>query len=164
MKEIAVIGIGNPLRSDDGIGIVLLHQLVKQKNKFPKTIDFIDGGTGGINLLHVLVKYNTVLFIDAVEFQGTPGESRIFSFDEIKNHTTKEGYSTHIEDMRQILLLSEKLKELPKTLFVFGIQPKTVYPDVKLSKELEQSIDHLLKQLDNEIKKYASQKNKVHES
>ena len=54
MKKIAVIGIGNPLRSDDGIGIVLIEKLIENKESFSKNVDFLDGGTGGFNLLHDL--------------------------------------------------------------------------------------------------------------
>ena len=62
MKKVCVIGIGNTLRRDDGIGIVLLEKLIERKNKLPKNVDFINGGTGGMNLLHILVCYDAVSY------------------------------------------------------------------------------------------------------
>ena len=53
-----IIGVGNPLRRDDGIGIVLLEKLIEKKSDLPEGIEYIDGGTGGMNLLHI--------------FQGSP--------------------------------------------------------------------------------------------
>ena len=52
MKKIGVIGIGNPLRRDDGIGILLLEKLVERKENMPDDIEYIDGGTGGMNRNH----------------------------------------------------------------------------------------------------------------
>jgi len=62
MKKIGVIGIGNPLRKDDGIGIVLLEKLVEIKDDLPDDIEYIDGGTGGMNLLHLFARFDIEVF------------------------------------------------------------------------------------------------------
>ena len=151
MKKIGVIGIGNPLRRDDGIGILLLELLQKNKKKFPKHIEFIDGGTGGMNLLHILARFDTVFIIDAVVFKGKPGDIHIFTLDEIKSNKTPIIISTHETDFLHILQLSKELKELPSQLFVFGVQPNDVSPGTGLSTELETILPQLYKKLASEI-------------
>jgi hydrogenase maturation protease len=69
-KKIGIIGLGNPLRCDDGIGLLLLQHIQKQKKILPKNIEYIDGGISGMNLLHLLAQFDTVLLIDAVDFKG----------------------------------------------------------------------------------------------
>lgn len=153
MKRICVIGIGNPLRCDDGIGIVLLNKLIEQKKSFPKKIEFIDGGTGGMNLLHVISRYDIVFIIDAMQLNAEPGYHRIFNTDEIRAIKKKDSVSTHADQLPQVIEISRQLKKLPKQLFIFGVQPKKISYKIGLSKELQSKVDILLTYLINEINK-----------
>ena len=153
MKKICVIGIGNPLRKDDGIGIVLLKKLIQNKKTLPKNIEFIDGGTGGMNILHILPKYDTVVFIDAVQLNAAPGSYSFFSADEIKEDKKTDLFSTHADQLPQVIKLSRQLKELPKQLYIFGIQPKDISFGADLSNILQNNIETLFVKLTNEIKR-----------
>jgi hydrogenase maturation protease len=84
-QKIGIIGLGNPLRRDDGIGLLLLQHLQTQKKNLPKNIEYIDGGTSGMNLLHLLAQFDVVMLIDAVDFKGKPGDARVFSLNDIQN-------------------------------------------------------------------------------
>lgn len=152
MKKIGVIGLGNPLRCDDGIGIVLLELVRKNRKDFSKRIEFVDGGTGGMNLLHFLAQYGTALIIDAVLFDGRPGEIRFFDKKEILRKSLQVKLSTHEADFFQILRLSKELKELPSQLFFFGIQPKNISHGTKLSPELTYALPRIYEELVMKIK------------
>ena len=154
MEKTGIIGIGNLLRKDDGVGIVLLELLVKRKKEFPKNIEFIDGGTGGMNLLHLLAQFDTVLLIDAVDFKGRPGEARVFSLKDIQSQKKPVMMSTHDPDFLNLLRLSQAFKELPETLVIFGVQPRDVSHGMGLSKEIETVIDHLFLKLQKEIRDF----------
>jgi hydrogenase maturation protease len=154
MEKIGIIGIGNLLRKDDGVGIVLLELLVKRKKEFPKNIEFIECGTGGMNLLHLLAQFDTVLLIDAVDFKGRPGEARVFSLKDIQSQKKPVMMSTHDPDFLNLLRLSQALKELPETLVIFGVQPRDVSHGMGLSKEIETVIDHLFLKLQKEIRDF----------
>lgn len=150
-KKMAVIGIGNLLRKDDGIGIVLLQKIHQKKRTLPDKIDYIDGGTGGMNLLHVLSRYDVVLIIDAVNFKGMPGESQVFSLEELRNRQKMFSLSTHETDFLNVIRLSQELHELPKKVFLFAVQPKDVSFGRMLSGEIDQVIDTLTIAVQNEI-------------
>ena len=83
MNQKAIIGIGNPLRCDDGIGIFLIEKLRENKECVPSDIDIIDGATAGMNLLHILSRYKKIIIVDAVDFKGRSGECRFFNSDEV---------------------------------------------------------------------------------
>ena len=152
MNKNAVIGIGNPFRSDDGIGIILLNELIKRKKEF-KNIDFIDGGTGGFNLLHDLSKYKKILIIDAVNMGKNPFESEFFNIENIKNNKDIHlNISTHNENFLDIIKLSEKLDEKPDKIYVFAVQPKNLNYNGNLSKELLENIDNYIFKLIEKIK------------
>jgi len=149
MKKIGIIGIGNLLRKDDGIGIILLQQV--QKKKFPATVECLDGGIGGMNLLHVLPRYESVIIIDAVDFHGTPGEWRYVSLQDIRRKKEIIPASTHETDFLNVLRLSEELQELPAHVFIFAVQPKDMTVGTTLSEELTSKLDTLELNLQKKI-------------
>jgi len=150
-KKIGIIGLGNPLRRDDGIGLLLLQHLQTQKKILPKNIEYIDGGTSGMNLLHLLAQFDVVMLIDAVDFKGKPGDARVFSLKDIRSVKKPVIMSTYDSDFLSILRLSQELKELPETLVVFSIQPQDVSYGIGLSKEIEMILDDLCLKVQKEI-------------
>jgi hydrogenase maturation protease len=150
-KKIGVIGLGNPLRRDDGIGLLLLQFLQENKKTLSKTIDFIDGGTRGMNLIHLLGDYDTVLLVDAVDFKGTPGQIKKFTLDEIKNQKIQLFLSTHEPDFLTVFALLKELKMTPSHLVIFGVQPKDISQGIGLSKEVNLVLPVLQKQILKEI-------------
>jgi len=152
MKKIGVIGIGNPLRKDDGVGIILLKRLQERKKEFPKNVIFVDGGTGGINILHLFAGFDIVLIIDAVDYKEKPGQSKVFTVDEIQSQKTQIRWSTHEADFLTVLELSKQLGELPQKLFIFGVQQKDFSYGNQLSNELTTVFEEVYKKLVEEIR------------
>ena len=150
--SIGIIAVGNPLRKDDGIGLILLDYLQKDSSHFSEFVSFIDGGTGGLNLLYLMNRYDRIVFLDAVDFQGQPGESRFFSLDEIKSQKHVSSVSTHNEDLFQIIRLGKELNECPNDIFVFGVQPANVSFGKGLTKELQKKLDSIFYALKKELK------------
>ncbi len=155
MKKIGVIGIGNPLRKDDGIGIVLLEKLVEIKDDLPDDIEYIDGGTGGMNLLHLFARFDIVVFIDAVNFGGEIAESKFFNYEDVISKNIQIKISTHGSDILKIIQLSKELGENPDEIFIFGVQPQDIAPGTRLSHEIQENIDLLLNNLKVELKNIA---------
>jgi hydrogenase maturation protease len=153
MKKIGVIGLGNPLRQDDGIGIILLEKLIQKKNKFTKNIEFIDGGTGGISLIHLFAKFDIVFLIDAVDFNAKPGDFKFFKIDEKVSSDKKINFTTHEDDILNVLELAWKIGEKSE-VYIFAIQPKKTDFKNKLTKELENKTDLLLSKLEEKIKTF----------
>ena len=147
MKKIGIIGLGNPLRSDDGIGIILLNKIIEKKNIFSKNIDYIDGGIGGINLIHDLVKFDIVLFIDAIDFKGKIGETIFLEQEELVSKKIPIRASTHQNDIFKIIQLSKSLNELPEKIFFYGIQIKDTSIGSNLSNEIYKKFNEIFSQL-----------------
>lgn len=150
-KRIAIIGLGNPLRRDDAVGLLILWYLQENKKELLKTIDLIDGGTSGMKLLHLLKNYETVLLIDAVDFKGLPGEIKKFTIDEIQNQKIQVFLSTHEPDLLTVYALLQELHEAPVQLVIFGIQPKDISYGTNLSPEIQTILPSLQKQIFMEI-------------
>jgi len=141
--SVGIIGVGNPLRKDDGIGIILLNHLIK-KMDLPSNVTCIDGGTGGMNVLYDCNTFDVVIFIDAVDFKGVPGETRFFSIDDIKTNKQVSSVSTHNEDLFQILRIGRELGECPDTVFVFGVQPADIGFGEGLNEQINEKIEDII--------------------
>jgi hydrogenase maturation protease len=129
--KIGIIGLGNPLRGDDGIGIVIVDEL--KKLVINKNIELVDAGEGGFNLLHHLQRFNRVLIIDAVVFGGRFGETKLFTINDIAfDNICLYSHEINICKIVDILRL---IGDVPD-IFIFGIQPKEIDYNKGLSKEL----------------------------
>jgi hydrogenase maturation protease len=151
--SIGIIGVGNPLRKDDGIGLFLLSHIKKESHYFPKTVSFVDGGTGGMNLLHIFSRFELIILLDAVDFKGQPGETRFFSIDDIQSQKQVSTVSTHNADLFQIIRLGQELEECSKKIFVFGVQPSDISFGDGLTEPLKSHIDDIKKSMKNHILK-----------
>ena len=153
MEKIGIIGIGNPLKQDDGIGITLLEKLIEKKNNLPKNIEYIDGGTGFLNLLPVLSNFSKIIIIDAVNFNGKIGESKLFTIKDIKNPDFYEKFNSHGTNFLQIIELYKKLNDKQTEIYFFGIQPKEISQGTILTTELEKKTDLIFEKLVKDIQK-----------
>ena len=151
MKKTAVIGIGNSLRKDDSLGLVLIEKLKEKTQELPEGIELIEGGLGGMVLLHYLADFDVVFMIDAVEFGGKPGELRFFEKEDVISKKVKISFSTHENDFLKIISMSERLNEIPEKIYIFGIQPKDMGLGCDLTPEIENSIDENLGKIIDKI-------------
>ncbi|MFO7792233.1 MAG: hydrogenase maturation protease [Candidatus Saliniplasma sp.] len=147
MKTIGVIGIGNLYRGDDGIGPKLVQKL--QEKPFSPHILFFDIGLGEIDLLHILKDLDSVLIIDAVNFDGDIGEFRFFEIDEVDS--IREISGSHGSNLFQIIELSRKLDEAPDEIIIMGIKPSEMELGDEMSTELVENIDIYIEKLEERI-------------
>lgn len=132
-SRIAIIGIGNPMMSDDGIGPRLIAEL---EGSVPG-VDLIDMGTGGMQLVHVLAGYDSVVIIDSADMGLSPGESRVFSPDDVVSFKETRAYSLHDWDLLRSIAVSRELGEAPERILIFAVQPACLEMREGLCPEVE---------------------------
>jgi len=134
-KRIVIVGVGNPLRSDDGVGSFLAKKLIEKK--MPRVFDGADvpeSYTGEIKALSPQV----ILFVDAVDFKGNPGDVAFIKADQL----TQERYSSH----RPALGIVAKYlaAETNADVLLLGIQPQDTSFGSSLSMAVSATVDSLL--------------------
>ncbi|MBN2589317.1 MAG: HyaD/HybD family hydrogenase maturation endopeptidase [Sedimentisphaerales bacterium] len=149
-KPTIVLGLGNPLMSDEGIGIFLINRLTELSEQFPE-VDFFDAGTGGITLLHLFEGRDRAIIIDCAYMDEEPGRIRRFTPDQVKSVKQLAHQSLHEQDIMKIIEMAKLMEQCPKEVILFGIQPKSLELGEGISSELEQNIDDYIKVICNEL-------------
>lgn len=149
-KEVLVVGLGNPLMGDEGVGVYLIKELSRQKERFPFA-EFVDAGTAGVRLLHLIANRRKVIFIDCAYMQKEPGAIVRFRPDEVKTVKRFSGQSLHEADLLKIIEMSKKLGECPDRIVIYGIEPEEVKEGMGLSKVLAERIDNYVSVISREI-------------
>jgi len=139
-KKIAVIGLGNSLRRDDGIGVIILECLFNSYKD--QRIDYLNFGIASFDLMHRLQDYDAALLIDGIDAGLLIGELKIFDLEEISSKREDEQkmmVSSHELNLKDIFRLSRKL-ELKTKIYVAGIQVQDVSFGESLSDQLKEKI------------------------
>lgn len=140
MSSTVVIGLGNPLMRDEGVGIRVIER-IRGDARLPADVEVLDLGTGGLTILHAIEGRSTVIFVDCAMMDDEPGAIRRFTPDEVRTRKVALRLSVHEGDLLGTLELARKTGEAPGEVIIFGIQPKVVEPGEGLSSELEQGMD-----------------------
>lgn len=140
-KRLAVIGLGNTLRKDDGIGIIVLESLLKSFKNF--SIDYLNFGIASFDLVHRMEAYELILLIDGIDAGLKPGELKIFELKDISYHLKGTALSTHEFDLKSLFELYKRF-ELKSKIYVAGIQVQDVSFGDSLSQPLKDSLEHFI--------------------
>lgn len=151
MKQvIAVLGLGNDLMSDEGIGVVLVRRMSQRSKDFPK-VDFVDGGTGGLALLYQIEGRQKVVFIDCAYMGAEPGTLKRFTLEQVQSTKELPGHSLHEADLLNILRMAQQLGHCPDEVVILGIEPQTVAVGQELTETLQGSLDDYLHAVEQEL-------------
>ena len=149
-RAILVLGIGNILLRDEGVGVRVIEQM--QEIPVPDDVELVDGGTAGADLLDVLAERQKVIVIDAVQADCEPGTVLRFTADDLVR-PDGVGISLHELGLGEALTMTRQLGCAPKDVVVFGIKPKDLGCGLELSEEIAASVPKVVKLVLAEIEK-----------
>lgn len=131
--KIMVMGVGNVLLSDEGLGVQFLNELTS--DALPDNVELLEGGTAGLELVHLIQDVEFLIIIDAINAKDEPGA--IFRFEPEKLKILPEQFevSFHQVGILEVLAMANILGNAPQTL-IFGIQPKSLEWGLELSPEV----------------------------
>ena len=136
MAATVVIGLGNPLMSDEGVGVHLAQQLTQNCHELPE-VDVLDLGTSGMAVVHAIAGRRKAVLIDCAFMGESPGTIRRFVPDEVRSTKSLTGFSLHEGDLLSMLDISRQVGEHPEEVVIFGVEPEQVGPGTELSRTLQ---------------------------
>jgi len=135
--RIVVLGVGNELYADDGVGVVVARELTAYA--LPPTVQVVEGHVGGLDLLFEMEGASHVIIVDAVDMARPPGTVAVFTPDEVKLLPPGTIASLHHIGLEHVLELAGLVGVTPN-LHVVGIQPARIEPDFALSETAAQAV------------------------
>jgi hydrogenase maturation protease len=148
MYKIGVLGIGNMLLKDDGIGVHIVNELLKES--YPQNVDIVDGGTAILDLLDVFVKNDKIIVVDTLKGGHEPGTIYKVTPEEMGEHI-KANSSLHDVQVLDMLKNAKLLGYNPEVIII-GIEPSEIEFHIGLSDILQNEFNNLLKVVRNEIR------------
>jgi hydrogenase maturation protease len=143
MGRVLVVGIGNVLNSDDGLGPFAARTL-SAGWEFPAAVEVVDAGTPGLDLISMLQGVEAVVFVDAVRDAGTPGEIRRYGRSEVLRGGNKVVTSPHEPGLRDALFLMEFRGGAPADLALWGAIPASTEMGTSLTPSVRAAVPRIL--------------------
>ncbi len=142
-KSILIMGVGNYLMGDEGIGVQVIQEMAK--NELPHYIDILDGGTGGFLLLNCFEAYSTVIFIDAT-MDGKPAGSISLIRPKFASDfpSALSVHDVGLKDMIEAVYLMDKVPDIH--LFTVSIE-EIVPMTLELNLKVKESIPIIIKDI-----------------
>ena len=134
-----VIGLGNPLMGDDGIGLALLARLTEGWEVEPAAT-LVDGGTWGMNLLPTIEDAGRLILLDAINVGAAPGTVVELARHQIPRFLATK-ISPHQVDLRDVLAVAELRRTLPEDTIAIGLQPAVVALSELLTPVVQDRVD-----------------------
>jgi hydrogenase maturation protease len=148
--KITLIGLGNILLQDEGVGVQAVWALQK-RYELPPELEVVDGGSSGLDLLPYIEGRDRVLFVDAVNFGQEPGYIGILENQEIPTLFALKA-SIHHLGLMDLLAAAQLLDVSPKETCLIGIQPQTMETSLELSALLQEKLPLLITQIIHKLR------------
>jgi hydrogenase maturation protease len=119
-----VLGIGNTLLADEGVGVHAIHHLETHHDEYPGT-EYLDGGTLSFTLAGPIEDADNLIVIDAAQLNAKPGTVRTFigdAMDSFLNGQHKR--SVHEVGLMDLMTIARLAEQLPERRALIGIQPQ----------------------------------------
>jgi len=139
--QIALLGLGNLMRTDDAVGMLALHRLTEE-GRLPNEIRVIEGGTLGLDLLHSVRDISHLLVLDAVDTGIAPGTLLRFEGQEVDDLPVTR--SVHLLGFSDLIGALRLMDAAPERVVLLGVQPASTDWGTVLTSEVDLALQSLM--------------------
>jgi hydrogenase maturation protease len=143
-----IIGVGNPLRRDDGAGPAVVRQLL---NRLPKSVAAIEHHGESVSLIQAWQEIDTVLIVDAAFSGAIPGTVYRFNAGDAGLPKGLFSYSCHLFGVAEAVEMARSLGQLPQRLIVYGIEGGTFTHGQGLSPQVARAVKDVAEAILSEL-------------
>lgn len=151
MGKKVVVGIGNLLLKDEGVGVHVIRAL--EKRRLPADVELVDGGTAGPDLLPYLSGAERIIVVDALRGGGEPGSVYCLTPDDCEPKAAGDTLSLH--DLGVLVALSdlELLEGRKPRVLIIGVEPKEIGWGMELTPEVAASVPKVIELVEKELRR-----------
>ena len=153
MSRKIVLGLGNTLQRDEGVGVYALKALAANSGD-DTSFEFVDGGVLGFRLLPLIEEASHLLILDAVDVGTKPGTLVELSREEIPIYAGVK-LSQHQVTFQEILGWASVRGRLPDNLYLLGVQPEDLSVGTTLSPVIQEKVGQIVNRADCLLRHWA---------
>ena len=144
-----MLGVGNSLQIDDGVGVHAVAELLKMD--WPAEVEIVDGGVAGLDLIAIIDQREYVIVLDAIDAGHKPGTVFRFTPEDIENQTARYD-SLHQIGLLETIQMAKLTGSAPKHTVILGVQPEKVDWGMELTETIRACVPRLIELTKEEIK------------
>ncbi len=147
--KIVILGVGNLLLTDEGVGVHLIQKL--RETEIGEEIELVDGGTSILDFIPQAEDVSKLIIVDAIKLGGKPGKTYRICVDDSLLRGAKGMTSLHQLGVVETLAIAQKMGKLPHTVII-GIEPKEIGYGLDLSPEIEREMGKMVNLILDEVR------------
>ena len=147
-KHILILGVGNLLLSDEGVGVHVAQRMMTMD--WPPEVQVVEGGTDGFGLVNFITEADRMILIDAVKGGGQPGSIYRFEIEDCPPYPDIFKTSVHQISILEVINLSSLIGSTPRTTII-GIEPASVEMGMGLSPSVEAKLPKVIQMIQAEV-------------
>lgn len=149
-QKIVILGVGNLLLSDEGVGVHVASEFMKIE--LPPEVSVVEGGTDGFRLLNVITEADRLIVVDAVRGGADPGSIYRFNIEDVSNCPASFKTSVHQIGILEVINLSDLIGKKPHTTII-GVEPKSLEMGMELTPEIKSKMPKIIELIFQELEK-----------
>jgi hydrogenase maturation protease len=146
LRKTAVIGVGNILMKDDGVGVHAVRAM--ERRELPGHVVCIDGGTASFEALDAADDCERIVVLDALKMGGEPGTVYRMTLEEWR---AQRSVSLHDVTLFDAISISDALDRRDRPVTVYGVEPETISPGIELTTAVKRGLEKMIKSVDKEL-------------
>jgi len=154
-KHILILGVGNLLLSDEGVGVHVAQRMMELD--MPPEVQVVEGGTDGFGLVNIITQADRMILIDAVKGGGQPGSMYRFDLEDCPPYPDIFKTSVHQISILEVINLSSLIGSTPHTTII-GVEPACIEMGMELSPPIEAKIPKVIQMIHEEVEKSLERK------
>lgn len=148
-KKTVILGLGNILLKDEGIGVHVIKEL--EKKSLPDNVELIDGGTSSLDILLSIENTEKLIIIDALKFGKDPGTIYKIDPKDLEEKIDMDKLSLHQMNLLETLLIAKTKGTLPEEIVILGVEPFEISSGLGLTPKLQEKLPKVIDAVLNEI-------------
>jgi hydrogenase maturation protease len=150
MPRTMIIGVGNILLSDEGVGVAAARALMKEK--LPAGVEVMDAGCALCDVIMGLDGFDRLIIVDAVRGGGDPGDIYRLDPDSLADGSpARRPLSLHETGVLESIAMARLAGTRLPPITIIGVEPHTIEPGTQLSEHLSSRMPDILKAVRNEL-------------
>ena len=153
MKKVVVMGIGNYILSDEGIGVHVVKAI--ENDTWPENVEIFDCGTLGILASYKIAEADVLIAIDAIVSKEEPGSVKVFDKEDIMLSKVPAKVSPHQIGFQETLLHAQLRGDCPEVVKLIGVVPESYDTSTELSDACKAALPKIVEIVRQLVAEYA---------